>query len=414
MASFRIVEHTIPGQHVREYPHATRSGQDECLQLAVKQYVPGIVEEPGPEDVTIVTSHANGFPKETYEVFFEHLLQISKNHGFRIRSIIIADRSNHGASGVLNEKLQGDDPSWFDHPRDLLHILNVLRPPRPIVGVGHSMGATELINLSLIHPRLFTSLVLIEPIVMLGSLAGPNIAMPSTFRRDLWPTRSAAEEAFRKNRFFDSFHPEVLERYLKYGLRELPCCIYPTIRTNSEPRPVTLTTSKHQEVWTFARSNFSPPDPARDRLVNPNAVIGTPDEDLMFSRSECEVTFNKLPHVRPAVLYIHGSKSQFNGAEQIQAIQDHTGRGIGGNGGIETGQVQSHVFENAGHFLPFTHVEELAIVIGKYVGESVRRKMEQDAFWRDYDSQKSAVVSEKWIHEVKKPGDTKREVKGKL
>lgn len=63
MASFRIVEHTIPGQHVREYPHATRSGQDECLQLAVKQYVPGIVEEPGPEDVTIVTSHANGFPK---------------------------------------------------------------------------------------------------------------------------------------------------------------------------------------------------------------------------------------------------------------------------------------------------------------------------------------------------------------
>lgn len=63
MASFRIVEHTIPGQHIREYPHATRSGQDECLQLAVKQYLPAVVEESGPEDVTIVTSHANGFPK---------------------------------------------------------------------------------------------------------------------------------------------------------------------------------------------------------------------------------------------------------------------------------------------------------------------------------------------------------------
>ena len=64
---------------------------------------------------------------------------------------------------MLNESLQGDDrksslsptpqfetdfwsslASWFDHPRDLLHIINVLRPPRPIVGVGHSMGATEL------------------------------------------------------------------------------------------------------------------------------------------------------------------------------------------------------------------------------------------------------------------------------
>lgn len=96
-------------------------------------------------------------------MFFEHLLQTSKTNGFRIRSIIIADRSNQGASGMLNEKLQGDDrksplsptpqpqtdfwnrsASWFDHPRDLLHILNTLRPPRPIVGVGHSMGATEL------------------------------------------------------------------------------------------------------------------------------------------------------------------------------------------------------------------------------------------------------------------------------
>lgn len=252
---------------------------------------------------------------------------------------------------------------------------------------------------------------------MLGSLTGPNIAMPSTFRRDLWPTRSAAEEAFRKNRFFDSFHPEVLERYLKYGLRELPCSVYPNV-PNSEPRPVTLTTSKHQEVWTFARSNFSPPDPARDRLVNPNAVVGTPDEVLMFSRSECGVTFNNLPHVRPAVCYIYGSNSQFTSAEKIQAIEDRTGTGIGGNGGIDAGQVQSHVFENGGHFIPFTHVEELAVVIGKFVGESVRRKMEQDAFWRDYDSQKSArdrlVVSEKWIHEVKKPGDTKRGVKGKL
>ena len=138
----------------------------------------------------------------------------------------------------------------------------------------------------------------------------------------------------------------------------------------------------------------------------------------MFSRSECGVTFNNLPHVRPAVCYIYGSNSQFTSAEKIQAIEDRTGTGIGGNGGIDAGQVQSHVFENGGHFIPFTHVEELAVVIGKFVGESVRRKMEQDAFWRDYDSQKSArdrlVVSEKWIHEVKKPGDTKRGVKGKL
>jgi alpha-beta hydrolase superfamily lysophospholipase len=36
--------------------------------------------------------------------------------------------------------------SWFDHPRDLLHLVNVKRAemPRPIIGVGHSMGGAHL------------------------------------------------------------------------------------------------------------------------------------------------------------------------------------------------------------------------------------------------------------------------------
>lgn len=63
MAPYRIVEHTIPGQHIREYPHATRSEQGACINLAVKQYVPVYDQGPSPGDVTIITGHANGFPK---------------------------------------------------------------------------------------------------------------------------------------------------------------------------------------------------------------------------------------------------------------------------------------------------------------------------------------------------------------
>lgn len=35
---------------------------------------------------------------------------------------------------------------WDDHTRDLLHIINHFRKemPRPLVGVGHSMGGTQL------------------------------------------------------------------------------------------------------------------------------------------------------------------------------------------------------------------------------------------------------------------------------
>ena len=60
---FRVVDHTVECQHVREYPRATLSGDDEILHLAVKQYIPKDNPNPQPGDVTILGAHANGFPK---------------------------------------------------------------------------------------------------------------------------------------------------------------------------------------------------------------------------------------------------------------------------------------------------------------------------------------------------------------
>lgn len=39
-----------------------------------------------------------------------------------------------------------DAAGWNDHARDLLYIINMLREqmPRPIVGVGHSLGGNVL------------------------------------------------------------------------------------------------------------------------------------------------------------------------------------------------------------------------------------------------------------------------------
>lgn len=60
---FRIVEHVVPSQHIREYPRATANSQEETLNLAVKQYIPLDNPDPQPGDVTILAAHANGFPK---------------------------------------------------------------------------------------------------------------------------------------------------------------------------------------------------------------------------------------------------------------------------------------------------------------------------------------------------------------
>lgn len=60
---FRIVEHVVPCQHIREYPAATANEQEDTLHLAVKQYIPLDNPHPQPGDVTILGAHANGFPK---------------------------------------------------------------------------------------------------------------------------------------------------------------------------------------------------------------------------------------------------------------------------------------------------------------------------------------------------------------
>lgn len=58
-----MIEHISPCQHIREYPRAIATEQEETLWLSVKQYVPIDNPNPKPGDITIIGAHANGFPK---------------------------------------------------------------------------------------------------------------------------------------------------------------------------------------------------------------------------------------------------------------------------------------------------------------------------------------------------------------
>ena len=64
MPPFRVIEHVIPGQYVREHAHATRRSQEATLRVAIKQYIPFDLVEPAPANaITIVAAHGIGFPK---------------------------------------------------------------------------------------------------------------------------------------------------------------------------------------------------------------------------------------------------------------------------------------------------------------------------------------------------------------
>lgn len=69
---FIITEYIVDGQHVREYPRATRTG-DDVLKLAVKRYTPKSNPNPQPGDVTIIGAHGSGFPKVRHR---EHIGEV--------------------------------------------------------------------------------------------------------------------------------------------------------------------------------------------------------------------------------------------------------------------------------------------------------------------------------------------------
>ncbi|KAF1996245.1 alpha/beta-hydrolase [Amniculicola lignicola CBS 123094] len=436
---FRIDEHAIEGSHVRGFPRTTSTTQDDVLHLAVKQYTPRSNTKPKPGDVTIIAAHANAFPKELYEPLWDELLKRAEGYGFSIRGIWIADVVHQGWSGVLNEDKLGNDPAWLDHSRDLLHMINVFRKdmPRPIVGVGHSMGGCQMVNLALIHPRLLETLVLIDPVIQRMVSVSGNIspAYSSSVRRDKWPSREAAATAMKRSKFYQSWDPRVFDRWIQYGLRDLPTALHPASSSSPgpipatisgeptmtpdapQPKEVTLTTSKHQEVMTFLRPNFpfregdkepssseySLHNPTINRRTHPDLVIGEIAQKP-FYRGESMMVFQQLPYLRPSVLYIFGSLSFLTTPEIIVEKMAMTGTGVNGSGGEKEGRVAHVMVQDAGHLIPMEKVEESAEHVGSWIGKEMIRwrtheRMTEEE-WGNRKGVERSVLTERFLGEL--------------
>ncbi|KAI4912603.1 hypothetical protein J4E90_006008 [Alternaria incomplexa] len=414
---FRIDEHKLEASHIRGFPRSTSTKQEEVLHLAVKQYTPLDNTSPKPGDITIIAAHANGFPKELYEPLWDELLKRCQQNGFGIRGIWIADVVHQGMSSVLNEDKLGNDPAWLDHSRDLLHMVNIFRDqmPRPIIGVGHSMGGCQLANLALLHPRLLETLILIDPVIQgkvsLNGNVGPAAA--SSRRRERWPSREEAAKSFGKSKFYQTWDPRVLDLWVQYGLRDAPTKLFP----DAKKPEVTLTTTKHQEVMTFLRPNFTArpgdkePSSAEFTLSNPKLnrrthadITPTTEPQTPFYRGESTIVFNQLPSIRPSVFYIFGQHSFLTDDAVIEDKMRLSGSGVGGSGGRAEGRVANVTVQDAGHLIPMEKVEESADHISKWVGQEMKRywdwerKTEEE--WDGKQGVDRSVLPERFVEEL--------------
>lgn len=294
------------------------------------------------------------------------------------------------------------------------------------------------VKLSLLHPRLLHSLVLLDPVIYRAfkndgthsfHTTGKNVPITtklSTYRRDLWPSREAAAESFRKSPFYQAWDPRVLDRWIKYGLRDLPTAIHPLDETSTSKgdKPVTLRTTLHQEVFTFSRPNYD-----FDRSKNtPINIFTHPDLDpslnsYPFYRPEGLLIFSQLQHLRPGVLYVAAGKSDLSAPELRADKLAVTGRGVGGSGGVPTGRVQELFLKDRGHLLAQEAVTECADAAASWFGKELQRFREEEETFRTQWSRKSKVekmtIDEEWKKHVGPPqqrenGNGKKDGKSKL
>lgn len=322
--------------------------------------------------------------------------------------------------------------AWLDHSRDLLLMVNHFRAqmPRPLIGVGHSMGGCQLANLALLHPRLFESLILIDPVIQgkVSLLGNVSPAFASAKRREKWPSREEAIKSFKKSKFYQTWDPRVLDRWVKYGLRDVPTKLFP----DAKAPEVTLTTTKHQEVMTFLRPNFAARPGDKDfssadfTLSNPKLNHRThpdltpyADPQSPFYRGESTVVFSQLPHLRPSVLYIFGSLSFLTNPAIIEEKMTRTGSGVGGSGGRAEGRVANVMVQDAGHLIPMEKVEESAEHMAKWVGKEMVRYWDWEAkTQREWDGKQGlqrSVLSERFVEELKNAmGPKEKKTESKL
>jgi pimeloyl-ACP methyl ester carboxylesterase len=106
-----------------------------------------------------------------------------------------------------------------------VHRLREANPTRPIIGVGHSMGAVSLWLTEIAHPGTFARLVLFEPVY---NFSGPireavtSFLVASTLQqRSTWSSRANALAYLKTTRVFSMWHPEALEAFVNgSGLKD--------------------------------------------------------------------------------------------------------------------------------------------------------------------------------------------------
>lgn len=232
------------------------------------------------------------------------------------------------------------------------------------------MGGMQLAHLSLMHPSLFSALVLLDPVIQREN-PGLKFAQASTYRREIWPSREQAIQKFKSSPFYQAWDDRVFEKWTQYGLRNLPTPLYPSTDGEPGPEAVTLTTTKAQELYFYMRPSYVDarsglPRGFPEHEMHPDDI----DPSTPFYRPEPAQLLRRLPEIKPDVLYLFGDKSDLSSPAARRAKVETTGSGTGGSGGVAKGSVEEVILP-CGHLVPMELVRESADASADFIHSRV-------------------------------------------
>lgn len=205
--------------------------------------------------LTLFFAHANGFPKEMWESVLAVLL--SSPAGQIIDEVWAWESVQHGDAALINAGNLSAVFDWQDNARDIINFMLNFLPAAPsttplpthlarlphaeaelrklngfahrtFIAVGHSYGGCTSTLAAQMFPKLFSALVLVDPVIVKppsteqeyaeGTQARTdNLILGALMRRDTWSSREEALSTFLKNPFFRAWDPTSLELYVTCG-----------------------------------------------------------------------------------------------------------------------------------------------------------------------------------------------------
>jgi hypothetical protein len=223
-------------------------------------------------------------------------------------------------------------------------------------------------------------------------------------------------KSFAKSPFYSTWDKRVFDAWCTHGLRTTPTAIHPSASTPAGA--VTLTTTKHQECFTFMRPLYEDPSNGPLGYVNhtthPDIDPRIDTQKTHFYQPGPMVTFQKLRALRPSVLYILGGDSFMNSPELEAEKIEHTGVGLGGSGGAPKDRVRKITLPKVGHLIameaPKLTADHAASWIGREMGiwREEKRKYEE---WTKLPLAQKQTMSPLWLEKL---GGDPRAVKKKF